>query len=229
MLTPISQSSSGSAASTAAGAASGDAAKSSFSNGDFETFLRMLTTQIRNQDPLNPMEGSDFAVQLATFSGVEQQAYTNKLLTQMMQQSGGSGLADLAGWIGKEARSTAPVAFRDAPLTLEINPDARADSVQLVTRDANGREILREEIGPGAGQVAWLGRDAMGDKLPDGTYAFTLESWADGSMIEQTPVEVYGRVIEAETTQDGVNLILDGGGAVLASEVTGLREPASGL
>ena len=46
---------------------------SGFSGGDFETFLKMLTTQIRNQDPLNPMEGSEFAVQLATFSGVEQQ------------------------------------------------------------------------------------------------------------------------------------------------------------
>ena len=45
----------------------------SFSGGDFQTFLKMLTTQIKNQDPLNPMEGSDFAVQLATFSGVEQQ------------------------------------------------------------------------------------------------------------------------------------------------------------
>ena len=67
---------------------------------NFDTFLKMLTTQLQNQDPLNPMEGSDFAVQLATFSGVEQQAQTNKLLQQMLTQSGGS-LGQLAEWIGK--------------------------------------------------------------------------------------------------------------------------------
>lgn len=61
---------------------------SGFAGGDFETFLKMLTTQIRNQDPLNPMEGSDFAVQLATFSGVEQQVQTNDLLQKMTDQLG---------------------------------------------------------------------------------------------------------------------------------------------
>ena len=44
----------------------------------------MLTTQIKNQDPLNPMEGTEFAVQLATFSGVEQQVQTNQLLARLL-------------------------------------------------------------------------------------------------------------------------------------------------
>jgi flagellar basal-body rod modification protein FlgD len=58
---------------------------------DFETFLRMLTVQMKNQDPLNPIESSDFAVQLATFSGVEQQVKTNDLLTKLADSFGGSG------------------------------------------------------------------------------------------------------------------------------------------
>src|SRR5690606_19156239 len=74
---------------------------SSVANGDFDTFLKMLTTQIANQDPLNPMEGSDFAVQLATFSGVEQQARTNQLIEALASRMGVSGLSQLSGWIGR--------------------------------------------------------------------------------------------------------------------------------
>lgn len=57
--------------------ANAESKTAAFASSDFETFLKMLTTQIKNQDPLNPMEGTEFAVQLATFSGVEQQVMTN--------------------------------------------------------------------------------------------------------------------------------------------------------
>ena len=53
---------------------------------DFETFLKMLTAQISNQDPLNPIDASDYSTQLATFSGVEQQVLTNDLLRQIQNK-----------------------------------------------------------------------------------------------------------------------------------------------
>lgn len=195
-----------------------------FSGGDFETFLRMLTTQLKNQDPLNPMEGSEFAVQLATFSGVEQQTYTNKLLEQMAGQTGSGALMPLSNWIGKEARTTAPVQFRDRPLTLEVNPKPEADSVILVTKDSFGRDILREEIGPGKGQVEWFGRDAQGNKLRDGTYSFQIESWSKGTQIGTDPAPSFARVTGAESTPQGAKLILAGGSTILASEVEAIRE-----
>ncbi len=189
---------------------------------DFDTFLKMLTTQLQNQDPLNPMEGSDFAVQLATFSGVEQQAQTNKLLQQMMTQSGGS-LGQLADWIGKEVRTTEPVWFGDQALTLDIRPDSRADSVTLVTLNESGKEVLREEIGPGEGQIDWLGRDDLGQKLADGRYSFVIESSRAGEVISEDPVGAYVRVAEAEVGAQGVELIFEGGGSALAGEIEALR------
>lgn len=67
---------------------------------DFETFLKMLTVQMQNQDPLNPIDSTEYAMQLATFSSVEQQVLTNDLLRQMM---GGQGaqLLDAAWLIGQ--------------------------------------------------------------------------------------------------------------------------------
>ena len=85
---------------------------------DFETFLRMLTVQMENQDPLNPVESTDFAVQLATFSNVEQQVQTNDLLRELQSQLGGSGIGQIADWVGKEVRSASAVTLNGSPLTL---------------------------------------------------------------------------------------------------------------
>lgn len=214
------------AASAATGTTAGAATTAaSATSTNFDTFLKMLTTQLRNQDPLNPMEGSDFAVQLATFSGVEQQAQTNKLLEQMVAQSGNS-LGQLAEWIGKEVRTTEPVWFGDKALTLDVRPDSRADSVALVVRNEAGREISREEIGPGEGQIDWLGRDELGDKLADGRYSFVTESSRAGEVISEDPVGVYVRVAEAEAGNQGVELIFEGGGSALASAIEAIRDPA---
>jgi hypothetical protein len=76
---------------------------------DFDTFLKMLTTQMQNQDPLNPMESTDFAVQLATFSGVEQQVLTNDLLKDLNGQFTLMGMSQLSAWVGKEARTNSDV------------------------------------------------------------------------------------------------------------------------
>lgn len=63
---------------------------------DFDTFLRMLTVQMQNQDPLNPVDSTDYATQLATFSQVEQAVLTNDLLKSLTTQLTSSGLADMA-------------------------------------------------------------------------------------------------------------------------------------
>ena len=80
-------------------------------NSDFQTFLTMLTTQMQNQDPLNPMESTEFATQLATFSGVEQQVRTNELLGSLQDSMALSSMGQIAGWIGMDARAEMPMAF----------------------------------------------------------------------------------------------------------------------
>lgn len=220
MVSPVGSS----AATTPTSTSANPTPTSSMTGGDFDTFLKMLTVQLKNQDPLNPMEGSEFAVQLATFSGVEQQAQTNKLLTSLIAQMGGGGLGQMAQWIGKEARTTEPVWFGDKALTLDVDPDVSADSVILVTRNAAGREVSREEIGPGSGQIDWFGRDDSGEKLPDGSYSFTIESLRKGEVISEDPVGVYARIIEAQTGADGVEVIFEGGSSAPVSEIDALRD-----
>lgn len=194
---------------------------------DFQTFLRMLTAQIQNQDPLNPTPSDEFAVQLATFSSVEQQVRTNELLTALGAQFGAMGMAQFASWVGMEARAQAPVPFRGAPVTLSPNPAAVADRVELVIRDSFGREVERREIPVSTDPYVWDGIGPNGVPYLHGTYSFELVSFANGDPVGSTPVEAYLRIVEARGEGGTTVLLLDGGTRVPATEITALREPGA--
>ena len=70
---------------------------------DFNAFIKMLTAQVKNQDPLKPIDSTEFATQLATFSSLEQQVLTNSKLSEISSNLGGSNLSSLANIVGKRA------------------------------------------------------------------------------------------------------------------------------
>jgi flagellar basal-body rod modification protein FlgD len=191
---------------------------------DFNTFLQMLTVQMRNQDPLNPIDSADYAVQLATFSGVEQQVKTNELLGQLSSQLQLSGLAELAGWVGREARAAMPARFDGAPITLSPNPAADADSAELVVRNAAGQEVARGPIPVASDPIEWAGVGADGTPLPSGTYRFEVVSLKAGEVLRTDPAELYATIREVRAEGGETVLVMEGGALVPAGEVTALRD-----
>ena len=202
---------------------SGASSQGALLSSDFKTFLKMLTTQARNQDPLNPMDSSDYAQQLATFSGVEQQVRTNTLLESLAAQLGGGGLTQYAPWVGMEARVTAPVSFDGAPLTLYLSPVSGADRADLVTLDSAGNEVARYTAPLGTGSIVWAGTDATGQSLPSGTYSFRLEGYSGDTLIGATAVESYARINEVRSDGAGTVFTLDGGAEVTVNGIGALR------
>ena len=215
-----------SATMTGAVSANNGAATKSKISSDFDTFLRMLTVQMQNQDPLNPIDSADYAVQLATFSGVEQQVRTNQLLADLQGRFQQLGLAEMASWIGKEARSDAPVRYEGQPVSLTVNPAVGSNRAVLAVRDAAGNLVSREEIPVSTEPYQWLGGGMDGSPLPPGNYSIQLESLNGETLIATTPVEHYARVVEAKTGGSGTTLVLEGGIEVPATRVTALRSPA---
>lgn len=212
-------------ATTATTTTSSSASSSSATiSSDFDTFLQMLTTQLENQDPLNPVESTDFAVQLATFSGVEQQTLTNQLLESMTSQLGLMGMTQLAGWVGMEARVAAPVYYEGEPVTLAPNPVSGADTAVLVGYDSDGTEIYRKNISVTADTLEWNGTDTDGNTLPEGLYSFELESYNSGTLLSTDTVEAYTTIVEAQGTSDGTVLVLKGGTTISTDEITALRQ-----
>lgn len=188
---------------------------------DFDTFLHMLTVQMQNQNPLNPMESTDFAVQLATFSGVEQQVRTNQLLDAL---SARMGLSELAGWVGMEALSASPAWFDGSPITLVPPEVPMADRAQLVVRNAFGAEVARLDVDPRADTIDFAGTGADGMPLPDGLYTFEVDSFHMGERIATNHVLNYARIEEARFDGGEVLLIVAGGAIIDSSTVVGLRE-----
>lgn len=192
---------------------------------DFETFLKMLTVQMENQDPLNPTESSEYAMQLATFSGVEQSVLTNDLLSSLMVQMNTTGMAQMADWVGKDARAAMPAYFDGTNgITIAPNPAAVADQVELVVFDEDGNEVVRTEIPVSAEPIEWAGLSEDGTPYPVGVYEFRVVSSAEGEVLTNEIAEVYAQVQEVRNEDGHAILVLEGDVAVLASDVTALRE-----
>ncbi|THD85527.1 flagellar basal body rod modification protein [Aliigemmobacter aestuarii] len=195
---------------------------------DFQTFLRMMTTQLQNQDPLNPIDSADYAVQLATFSGVEQQARTNQILQTMQTQMGLAGLAQLSGWVGQEGRVGGPVRVDGKAVTVSYRPASGADRVVLSVNDANGTLIAREELEPDGSTFLWTPRNAQGQPLADGSYSLTVESYSGEDLLSTDEVEHYALIREIRLAEGAPVVVLPDGREVPADQVTAIRTPPQG-
>lgn len=193
---------------------------------DFETFLKMLTVQMTNQDPLNPIESSDYAVQLATFSGVEQQVQTNDLLKALTAQMGATGMVQMAAWVGKEARAAVAVNWTGAPVTVAAAPLQGATRAELVVRDGEGIERQRFDIPATGGPLDWAGVGPDGTPLPMGVYTFETVSYQGEAAVDAQPAEVYARIAEVQSLDGETMLTFTSGATASASAVTALRDPA---
>lgn len=191
---------------------------------DFQTFLQMLTAQMRNQDPLNPLQASDFAVQLATFSGVEQAVRTNQLLEALMAQS---AVAELAGLVGMTARAPVPAQFDGNGTSLSLPSFPQADSATLLVRNAFGQVVDSVEVPPGGGTMTWRGLGPDGTPLPQGVYSFEVAGFIGGAFFDSRPAETYAPVIEARRDNGMTMLVLAGNIEIPLGDVTALRAPGT--
>lgn len=211
-------------AATAAAQTAANAAPKAAISSDFETFLRMLTTQMQNQDPMNPMNSTEFATQLATFSSVEQQTRTNDMLGSIAQQLDVIGLSQVTSWVGRDARTSGTVWVDGSDVALTPNPARSADRMAVVIRNENGAEVGRQSMAASDEPIALKPLDAKGNPLPAGAYSFELESIASGTVLNTVPLEAYSRIVEVRNENGATQLIMQGGIKKTPAEVTALRD-----
>lgn len=192
---------------------------------DFETFLRMLTAQIENQDPLNPVDSTEFATQLATFSSVEQQVLTNDLLSVLGAQMSALGSSQLFTWVGMNAYAVMPVNYSGDPVPIVTEGSPIADKVYLVVRDGAGKEVDRFAISAERTEMQWDGKGKDGVSLPYGSYSLEVESQLDGEVIGTSSVPVEARIVEARSENGEAVFVMSTGQEVFSYEIVALREP----
>ncbi len=147
-----------------------------------DVFLRMLVTQLQNQDPTNPTQNEDFVAQLAQFTTLEQTTSTNDLLEQLIGQDVQRTQLDLVNLIGRTVVTegdTVSLGKTDQPiLAYALNDTANRVTIDVLGQDGG---ILRSLQAPsaekaGAHQVQWDGLDEDGDRLPEGVYQFRVNA-----------------------------------------------------
>ncbi|CAK9039488.1 Basal-body rod modification protein FlgD [Durusdinium trenchii] len=195
---------------------------------DFQSFLQLLTAQMRNQDPLSPIDSTQFVEQLASFSSVEQQIETNKKLDALTAGLAGADLETATQWVGKDVEVVNSTArFNGAPVTFGV-PDTTLGDVQreYAVRNASGDVIHRAPIASGAREFTWDGTTANGNTAPIGDYSISVDFIADGAVAETQQPLARGRVTEARFTGDSdVQLVLSNGVIIDTSDIRAVREP----
>ncbi len=173
---------------------------------DLNAFLELLVTQLQNQDPLEPMDSTEFTNQLVQFASVEQQIYQNSNLEMLLEATYVNQVAGLSGYLGttiEGAGDTFNLENGSATFTYDMAGDA-VDS-QLFIRDANGKVVYttKGEYDAGKHTFTWDGVDDDGVQLEDGAYSFQLAALdSDGEPIDYAPT-VFGNVTSAGA-EDGV-------------------------
>jgi flagellar basal-body rod modification protein FlgD len=201
---------------------------------NFDTFLTLLTTQLKNQDPLSPMDSTQFTQQMVQMTGVEQQLLTNDLLTKLVANTN-SGISTAVSLIGKEVRAvtdTAPLKGGKAEWVYDL--DANADEVRVEIVDASGKTVHSKTLSgdalkAGDHTYAWDGKDLSGQALPNGG-AYTLRVTAKDSAGASVPTSIFvqGLVTGVEQS-DGQTLLTVNGAKVTWDKVASiaLPEPAT--
>jgi flagellar basal-body rod modification protein FlgD len=195
------------AAAQAAGAATGTNALTSLSN-NFQDFLGMLMTQLRNQDPTSPMDTNQFTSELVQFSAVEQQINTNASLTQLIQLTQGDTAIQASAMVGKQVTVTSPqMALQNATGTIDFTATA-GEKVAVSVADANGTVVKTAQLSAtqGANSWTWNGTGDNGGTLTDGAYTVSVTGTNAAGTSATLPFSVIGTATGIQVQNGSVQL-----------------------
>ncbi len=175
----------------------------------FDTFLALLTTQLKNQDPLDPMRSSEFTSQLVQFAGVEQSITTNKKLDQLVQLQTSSQLNSAVSFIGKIVEVVSDLLLlKDGAAKISYGLDRNAAQTIISITNQNGRAVrsVQGETDAGRHEFVWDGRDSNGDLVPDGVYGFSVVATDGDEETIDTIAASLGRVTGVEVVDNAPRL-----------------------
>jgi len=188
---------------------------------DFSQFLELLTIQLQNQDPLSPMETTEFTNQLVAFTGVEQQINTNQKLDSLVSLGVGSAFSEAQSYVGQDVNYiSGEFAYTGGSKEIRYSLSEAATTSKINILDEQGNVVYTEDASrlAGAHTFTWDGTLRSGGKASEGTYQIKVEALnAEDKPIESTTV-VSGLVRGVET-QGGQIFLLVGERAVALSNV----------
>lgn len=187
-----------------------------------DRFMKLLVTQMKNQDPLNPLDNAQVTSQLAqlsTVTGIDKMNATLQTLIGSYQSSQSLQSANLIGHGVLSAGNKLGLSGDKALMGVEL-PQA-VDAAEVVIKDASGNIMQTISLGPqeaGSLPLFWDGVKADGTKAPEGSYLFEVNATLDGKAVDATELQ-FGMVTTVTTGADSVKINVPGLGALNLSDI----------
>jgi flagellar basal-body rod modification protein FlgD len=197
---------------------------------DYDMFLRLMTAQLKNQDPLQPLDGTEFVAQLAQFSGVEQQIKTNERLDSLLGALTRSAAEVSLGFLGRTVETASSRVELEAgapvPFAFEVARPARK-AVAVVT-NSDGVEVRKLDVdasAPGRTEAVWDGLDGIGNPASPGEYTIRVRIYdeAGKEVIEELPTLSRATVVEARIGTETSTLVLSNGAEAALSDLRAIE------
>ncbi|ODT70469.1 MAG: hypothetical protein ABS75_12585 [Pelagibacterium sp. SCN 63-23] len=172
---------------------------------NFDTFLSILTTQLKNQNPLDPLDTNQFTQQLVQFTGVEQQLKTNDFLEALLLNTQSTARSDAVSYIGKEVSASGKTAeLKDGGAYWTYNAAANVANATVTIKNASGSVVYIENgsLNAGNGAFLWDGMGSDGSKQPDGVYSIEIKG-----------TNLSGNTVAVSTNSVGIVTAIDFSGA----------------
>lgn len=198
-------------------------------NSDFNFFLKLMTTQLQNQDPTEPMDTNALTDQITQFTQVEQQVRTNTHLEKLLAAQNQSQLSTAVSFIGSEVETAGNTGEKLAGRAVfSYNLDKGAVATEIVITDERGRAVFKGQGTniEGRNLVVWDGRNSFNNNMePDGIYTISVASKdAKGEKVK-ADARAVGIVTAVETAADGTVLLSIADRTVPFTEVLAVRTP----
>ena len=188
-----------------------------------QTFLTLLTTQLKNQDPTSPLDTNQFTAQLTQMTGVEQQLLSNQLLQQLVSQSSGAGVTGAVGLIGKSVTASGSSAtLQSGSATWQYTLGGPASAVNVQVADSSGNIVFSGAApsGSGAQSYTWNGQNTAGQQQANGgAYTLTVSAASGSGQAVGVSNAVQGTATAVEQV-NGQTMVTVGGVQVPLSAVT---------
>ena len=195
---------------------------------NFDAFLLLLTTQLKNQSPLDPMDTNQFTQQLVQFASVEQQLKSNDTLNALLTSSRGSAASTAASFVGMQVTADGTTSrLSNGKAEWSIEP-ARNAQVSLIVKDAQGNVVAAQTVAMagGAQRFSWNGITTTGSKAPDGYYTISVSARDPAGQSVSVKTEVSGRVESVDLSGDAAVLMV-GSSRVPLANVRSISRPAA--
>ena len=193
--------------------ASAAAASNTRLAGDFNTFLTLLTTQLQNQSPTDPLDANQMTNQLVQFASVEQQIAMNQNLERLITLQQAAQLTASAPLVGRRVEVEADqVPLQNGRGEVRLPAAGAARFAEITIADGNGRTLRQQVValGSAASSWNWDGRDIGGRALADGAYRVSVTGRGANGEAVALPFTVAGTVTGAEQRSGGLSLSVGG-------------------